>query len=111
MADEPKSPKPVEFFFEEDLNYRIVASNGAWVGITPRGDMQIDFFVERQSIPQVVRHDLTEHGLGEELSREPGIRIVRQLQMGVLFSLDAADSLADLIKTKIAELKKMRETK
>ena len=112
MAEQPKPLKPIEFYFEGDPNgCDIIAANGAWVGITTRGDIQVDFFVERQSIPHVVRHEITEDGLGGEIGREPESKTIRKLQVGVLLSEDAADSLASLIKDQVSKLKEFKKTR
>ena len=122
MADEPKSPltlgpqmpSEVEFFFEYDKDYRIVAANGVWGGFTPRGDIRLDFFVEGQSVPESIQNKITEDGkLGAEIagSRKPEKKIVRRLQIGVLLSQEEADSLANFIKGRLAELETIKGMK
>ncbi len=62
MADEtkpPSMPQEFEFFFEYDKDYRIVAANGVWGGITLRGDIHLDFFVERQDVPEWIKAKYT----------------------------------------------------
>lgn len=104
MADETKKPEEIEFFFEFDPTYRIVAANGVWGGITPRGDIQLDFFVERQGVPEIIKHEFTEQGtLGNITDRKPEPRFIRRLQVGILLSPDKADSIANFIKEKVAE--------
>lgn len=112
MADEAKRPTEIEFFFEYDPGYRIVAANGVWGGITPRGDIQLDFFVERQGVPESVRNRVTDQGgLGDETCRNPEKRITRRLQIGVLLSQEDADTLADFLKEKVARLEKSKGAK
>ena len=112
MAEAPKIPRDIEFFFETDKDYRTIPANGAWVGTTTRGDINIEFFVEQLRIPDSVKNKLTEDGrLGDEISRKPEKRIVRKVQTGVLISVEAAESLANLLNQKVADIKKMKETK
>lgn len=112
MADEPnKTPSEVQFFFEYDKDYRIVATNGVWGGITPRADIQLDFFVERLGVPESIVNKVTEEGrLGGEISREPPKRVVRRLQVGVLMSLEDAELLEKFLTERIKDVKKIKET-
>lgn len=106
-----KSPvSEVKFHFEFDKDYRIVASNGVWGGITSRGDLQLDFFVERVGIPNSVVNVVTKDGtLSGEISRDPPRQFVRRLQMGVLMTLEDAERLHTFLAGRIKELKNMIE--
>lgn len=111
MAEPVGEDRQVKFFFEYDPSYRVVAANGAWMGITPRGDIRIDFFVESLGNPDQVVNLITPEGqLGPELSRYPvEKRFVRRMQVGILLPLDQAESTADLIKKQIADFRKQQE--
>lgn len=104
MPEPMGEDRQIKFRFEYDPGYRLIGANGIWGGITPRGDLRLDFFVESLGIPDHVTHLLTpDHRLGPELNRAQAEGIVRRVQVGVLLSLDQADSIADFIKQKIAE--------
>ena len=110
MAEPKGEDRQVKFLFEYDQGYRLIGANGVWSGITPRRDMRLDFFVESVGVPEQVTHLVTENGgLGPELNRSPDHRIVRRLQVGVLLSLDQAESIADFIKKQITEFKQRME--
>lgn len=110
MVEPVGEDRQIKFLFEFDPGYRVVGANGIWAGITPRGDLRLDFFVESQRVPDEVAHLITKEGkLGPELRRSgasTGATVVRRMQVGVLLSLEQADSIADFIKTKIADFKK-----
>lgn len=107
MAEPKGEDRQVKFQFEYDQGYRLIGANGVWSGITPRRDMRLDFFVESVGVPEQITHLVTEAGgLGAELNRLPEHRIVRRLQVGVLLSLDQAESIADFIKKQITDFKK-----
>src|SRR5574341_2297739 len=110
MAEETKKmPTEVHFFFEYDKDYRIVAANGVWIGITPRGDIHLDFFVERLGIPESTTNKITEDGrLGDEINRQPKDKLTRRLQVGVLLSLEHVESMVNFLTTKIADMKKIK---
>ncbi len=111
MPEPQGEDRQVKFQFEYDSGYRVIGANGVWSGITPRSDMRLDFFVESVAIPDQVTHLVTQTaGLGAELSRSPEHRIVRRLQVGILLSLEQAESIADFIKAQITDFRK-RTTK
>jgi len=99
-------PKEIDIQYDFDPSYRIVAANGVYGGITPRGDMKIDFFVESLDVPHQVRNKVLPDGkLGEEISRSPGKRLVRRLQVGLILSINDAGRIADFIKQRIELVK------
>ena len=107
MPERMGEDRQIKFRFEYDPAYRLVGANGIWGGITPRGDIRLDFFVESLGTPEHVTHLIAPDGrLGPELSRSQPEGIVRRVQVGVLLSLEQADSVADFIKQKVAERRK-----
>jgi hypothetical protein len=109
MAEDTK-PREVQFSFEYDKDYRLVPSNGAWVGGTTRRDITIDFFVDRLGLPEMVRYPVQEDGkFGHEMPIE--MTFVRRVQIGVLMSLESADTFADFLKLKVEQMKKDRDKK
>ena len=94
----------VEFLFEYDPQYRLVAANGVWGDPTPRGDLRLDFFVEAPTLPRRVMHALSPEGrVGPELRREPEHTFTRRIQIGILVSMDHAESIARTIQDRVAE--------
>ena len=105
MAD-TTNKMTAEVFFEYDKDYRIIATNGVSGGTTSRGDIQLDFFVERLGILEVARNKASEGGrLGAEIERKPEKRLIRKLKIGVLMSVEDAELLAKFLKDKIGEMK------
>ncbi len=111
MAEKlPKPPTELTFDFELDPNYRIIASNGIWGGITSRGDMRLDFFVESQAIPRSVTNQIENGRIGKETKRIPASsKIVRKMQVGILLTPEHAESVADFIKEKLTAFRKAQD--
>lgn len=102
-----KSERSVEFNFDEDSGYRIVAANGVWGGITNRGDLLLDFTVDHTTVPERLEQALGEDGkLGRELRRFPPRTVTRRRQIGVLLALDDAESIARFILDKLNLVRK-----
>jgi hypothetical protein len=112
MAEESQNQNVVDFHFEFDKDYRIIAVNGIWGGATPRGQVQLDFFVERQGIPEVITNRLMEDGgIGPEVpgTRKPPTRLVRTMQVGILLTIEEAENVANFIRDRVAEIRKLKE--
>lgn len=110
MNEEKKEKVELEFVYEYDPAYRIVASNGIWGGMTPRGDFRIDFFVESQAVPERITNIIEDGKLGKEISRTPPARLVsRRLQMGVLLSPGEVKSIADYLNEQLKKFKQVTE--
>jgi len=96
-------PQRVKYLHRYAPGYRVVAANAAWIAITPRNDVKIDFVVEKVTDPNEVVYLMTPEGsLGPEVARLPEEpTITRDCQIGVMLSLDAAEAIADFIKASV----------
>jgi hypothetical protein len=78
------APKPYQVIniFEKIYNYRLLPATGAIGGATPTGEIIVDFFVERHSIPDKIIYEI---GPSEkkEIKRE-GQRVIREIQVGII---------------------------
>lgn len=114
MPDAPVGEdRTAKFLFTKANDYRVIAANGVWGGVTPRGDVKVDFFVESLSLPESVSHLVkADDKLGDELSRSPKDRpFVREIQVGVILSIHQAESIGRWLMSKGAEFKKLQEKK
>jgi hypothetical protein len=100
-----EKPDKLEFFFEYDPGFHIFPTNGVWGGLTPRGDLHLEFFVESVATPERVVNAIEGTRLGQEIERSPARRLIRRVQVGVLMSLDQAEALARFIDERLAEFK------
>jgi hypothetical protein len=109
-------PKRIKFLFKKAADYRLLPANGAWGGITTRGDFLLEFFVEHNITPDYVMHEVTtEGGLGNEIERNPGITgdiilVTRELVGGVSLSIEQAKNIANFIQEKCTDLEKEKKT-
>ena len=102
-SDESKpESKSITFLFETAHDYRIVAANGIWGGLTIRGDLLLDFIIDATTTPEQVENAIVGDTLGDEISRFPPEKsITRIRQVGVLLSLTQAESCAHFILEKV----------
>lgn len=86
--------KEITFLFDKDPDYKVIAANGAWGGVTPRGEIKFDLFFENVDTPDELTYMTTPDGLGPEISRQPaGSTIVREVLMGVVMTPENAENL------------------
>ena len=114
MSDQPKgngdAAAPVVVFdYLKSAHFRVIYATGAIGGLTPEGNIHFALYNERSAIPRQVAHPLDDTGtLGEEIpdrrvSREG---IVREVEVDVILSRQAAEGLVSWLQGKIDELKK-----
>ena len=104
--NEEKNPQ-IEFVFEYAPDHRLVPANGAWGGMTPRGDVRIDFFVESQAIPERIVNeiDVKANAIGKEIKLFPEKHFIRQIQVSVLMNPSALESLGLWVQERLEQLK------
>ncbi|OHD57205.1 MAG: hypothetical protein A2Y33_07370 [Spirochaetes bacterium GWF1_51_8] len=114
MATKPEGEKSikVDFHYIKSNQYRTSYANGVFGGITPRGELQMDFFVERQVIPQVATYAISNEGiLGEIIKTEGKSGFIREFDCGVLMSIDVAINFYEWLGQKIDEFNKVKNEK
>lgn len=107
MQERGRTEETIEFVFTKAPDYRVISANGIWGGVTPRGALKMDFTLDSQRTPDSVVHSVTpEGGLGPEIDRKPTERAVsRELQVGILLSIEHAENVASWILDKVKEAK------
>src|SRR5689334_2670906 len=93
----PDSPV-VRFHYLKSSAYRVIHADGVIGGPTPNGFLQFSFYTERLPIPAMTEHAAIDAGggrtkLGEEVRREGKIGVVRDVEVGVIMTVDMATKL------------------
>ncbi len=100
----------VDFRYIVEKDYKIHAANGAFGGLTTRGEFKLDFFIEGSPIPNAVSHGLDEKGrLLSETKRDQPQSFDRRIQVGVLLSREHAEGIALWILEQIKAYNDARE--
>ncbi len=94
-----------KYIFKEEYNPKYV--NGAYGGVSPSGEIIVNFYFERLPLPKADTYQLTNDGKIEgPVAQDPkdlsnlGIRYV---QNGVILSLEHAKAIHQWLGTKIDE--------
>ena len=92
-------------------DYNPVYVNGAHGGVTPRGELVVNFYQERQPLPNAITHELNPNGtIGKEVAVEPGDlnkSLVRFVSNGVVLTHQTARELHYWLGDKIKEMEAM----
>lgn len=96
-------------------DYNPVYVNGAHGGVSPRGDLVVNFYLERQPLPNALSYEINPNGtIGQESGMEPDDlqrSLVRHVTNGIVVNLQTARDLHYWLGEKIKELEAIEEAK
>ena len=87
----------LEVFFARAEDYKIIAANGIWGGVTPRGDVYVDFFVEKNDYPEKLVLEIKAGGKPASQKQRVDKGLLRECQFGVLLSPKEAISIGEFL--------------
>ena len=107
MSNGKIQPDEIRIEWEYDKDYRMVPANGMWGGITPKGDLRIDFFVEVTSNPGSGETALFRSGSGYKERRKvpEEAKLVRKVQVGVMIPPQQIPSFSEWFNEQAQRLK------
>lgn len=101
---EEENPDEIKIEWEYDKDYRMVPANGMWGGLTPKGDLHIEFFVEVLPTPgpeaTAFFRDAVSGSYNERPKTLEKARIVRKVQVGVMIPHQQIPSFTEWFKDK-----------
>jgi hypothetical protein len=109
------SAKKPELTFKYVFNYGYNPSyvNGAQGGFSPRGEMVINFYLERQPLPEYITHEITPEGaIGRETDVEPkdlASSMVRFIDTGVVMNYENARVFHAWMGDKLREVEEIQK--
>jgi len=92
--------------------FRVVHADGAWGGITPQGNIQMELWSERQPIPTLAVYPVADDGtIGDESVHQREIKegTVREVEVGVVLNLFTAKSLIKWLQERVDFLEGMAQ--
>ncbi len=104
----PNSNKEITFKYIFTYDYNPEYVNGAHGGVSPRGELIMNFYLERAPLPNAVTHEINQNGtIGAEATVEPEdlkSSLVRYVSTGVVLSPQTARELHAWLGEKVREL-------
>ena len=98
-----KSENIIHMTYSKAKDFRWIFANGVFGGVSPYGEIQMNFFVERQKIP-----DEEEYVIDKEQLRlrdtDRRIEYEREVQVGISVQPNIAKSIANWILKNLKEI-------
>lgn len=96
---------------EYDPDYKIVPASGIFGGVTPRGELRVDFFAEYLPNPPGIQITVSEQGkVLSETPSESDCDIVRRMLVGVIIAPWQVESFAKWFLQKAKEISVLKES-
>jgi hypothetical protein len=111
MSHNNDSSLSFKYIFTYD--YNPVYVNGAHGGVSPRGELVANFYLERQPLPNELTHSISSEGaIGDVMAVEPkdlNSSLVRYVPCGIVLNYASARNLHQWLGEKISEMERMAQ--
>jgi hypothetical protein len=111
----PQNKPELIFKYIFDYGYNPVYVNGAHGGVSPRGELVMNFYLERMALPESVTHEINPNGtIGNEVDAKPEDlknSLVRFIETGVVMNYHNAKELHLWLGDRIKELEALEQAK
>lgn len=98
----------IDFHYLKTHSYRTYHVDGIFGGLTPRGNLYMELFVERGPTPTLIRNKLTKSGkVGDEVIREGKTGFIREIECGLMMDIETAKVIRGWLNTKIEDFEKL----
>jgi hypothetical protein len=101
----------IKYIYSKEYNPKY--ANGAYGGISPKGEITINFYFERLGLPVSQTFDISqEKKHGKEISFEPEDlqkSMIRFVDTGVILNLDTAKEIISWLSEKVELLEKVEK--
>jgi len=105
----------LKFKYIFDYGYNPIYVNGAHGGVSPRGELIINFYLERMALPESITHEINPNGtIGREVAAEPddlAQSMVRFIKSGVVMNYQNARELHLWLGERIREMEALEKAK
>ena len=103
-----EQPHKLDTHFIKNSDFRTIYASGGYGGFTPSGHLNVFVYTERVPIPNRISFQLdavstNSATIGPEVEREGKPGLIREVQFGVLFDVETAESLMNWLKAKLEE--------
>jgi hypothetical protein len=111
-----KHDPAISFKYIFKYDYNPVYVNGAHGGVSPRGEIVANFYLERQPLPNEITHAINPDGsIGTDvIAVDPenlNNLIVRYVSSGVVLNYQNAKALHSWLGDKVEELERLMQTR
>ncbi len=105
----------IKFKYIYNYGYNPVYVNGAHGGISPRGELVVNFYLERIALPESITHEINPNGtIGNEVAAEPEdlkSSLVRFIDTGVILNYQSAKDFLLWLGERVKEMEAFEQAK
>ena len=105
----------LKFKYIFDYGYNPVYVNGTHGGVSPRGELVMNFYLERMALPESITHEINPNGtIGSEVAAEPADlanSLVRFVEAGVVMNYQNARELHHWLGDRLQEMEALERSK
>lgn len=114
-TNDPHSPETslssIRYTFIKSPFFRTIFMNGAWGGVTPRGQLQMSIYTEHHPFPEFTINEVSPEGiLGAETDRSQIEGYTREIEVNVIMNLREAVSLRNWLNTRIEQMEQIEQS-
>ncbi|MFV1976189.1 MAG: hypothetical protein ACC651_10605 [Candidatus Scalindua sp.] len=103
-----KPPEKIIFHYKKTPSFRSYHADGIYGGLTPRGKVYCEFFIDHNPTPQTATHELSESGYISGKPTEKIVKegVIRQIECGIIFDIETAITFKEWLNDKINQYDK-----
>jgi len=107
--DANPEPREIIFRYEKSLLCRVIHVDGAWGGLTPRGDVYMALYSEHQPTPdQTVYRQNPDGVTASEVSTDSIEGVIREIDVEAILTYQGAIALRDWLNDRIKNIDEVR---
>lgn len=100
MSEQPEAT--IDFHFIQSQDFRTLYASGVYSSITPNGLINLNFYIDRQPLPDLMTFSIDNNMLGPEKARSIRNGIVREVQQGALLDMQTVKNVVKSLQMLIA---------
>lgn len=106
MNGTPASSKKnvFEVEYHTTTNFETRLTTGAYGGVTAQGLINVNFYIDRNAIPEKTAHEPDGQGLMQEVAKKGFEGVVREVHSGIIMDLNTAKNVVMWLQTHINHL-------
>jgi len=100
MSEQPAAT--VDIHLTQSQDFKTSYASGLYSSISPGGFVNLNFYIDRQALPDLVTYSIVNNSLGPEIARSMRGGIVRELQRGVLLDINTVKNVMGALQAMIS---------
>jgi hypothetical protein len=107
-VDNESQTPTIRFNYRKGKDLRVIRADGAWGGISPRGDILMSIFTERLPIPEYDEHEISEDGsVGRRVQHYTNTEgIIREVEVTISLHPVVAITIANWLMNKVRQFER-----